>query len=124
MKKEHCKVGKFCLYEDKRVQILADAQSDKTILVGWLENGALVTKNVSCRDLISRPGWVTQALEASRDFHYGIEDDIDAVWNDPNLTNQQMKARIDRLMVNARHEKWEVESARTSVKTISGRVFR
>lgn len=53
------------------------------------------------------PYWVAQAISASEDFHYGIEDKIEAIWNDGTLTKLQKQARIERAMVNARHEKWK-----------------
>lgn len=52
------------------------------------------------------PGWVTCAINASKDFHYGIEGEIIAIWENPTLTGWQKEARIERMMVNARHAKW------------------
>lgn len=52
------------------------------------------------------PGCVILAMNASRDFHYGIESQIEAIWEDATLTGWQKEARIERLMVNARKAKW------------------
>lgn len=72
---------------------------------------------------IDVPIWVERAIDASRDFHYGIENEIETVWADSALTEQQKKGRIERLMINARHAKWD-RPARTSTKTSTGRRFR
>lgn len=70
------------------------------------------------------PYWVLDAIDASKDFHYGIEDEITAVWENPTFTEQQKQCKIDRLMVNARHKKWNKKCAKTTIYGNAGRVFR
>ena len=70
------------------------------------------------------PEWLSRAIHASEDFHYGIEREIKEVWENPTLTELQKQCRIDRLMVNARNEKWAEEPIKRSTKTSTGRRFR
>lgn len=52
------------------------------------------------------PDWVVRAISASKDFHYGVEHEIEKIWDDATLTEKQKEIKIERLMVNSRIEKW------------------
>ena len=125
MKKSACTVGKFCLHEDRKVQILTKVQPNGMVGVGWDCHGEPITQMVYCVDLeplSHRPDWVTRAMNASVDFHYGVEAEIEAIWEDSAITDEQKKAKIERLMVNARHGKWG-ETTKTTNKSNSGRRY-
>ena len=109
VKKSACKVGKFCIHEDRKVQILTEVRDDGTVSVGYDLHGKTTIKNVYCVDLepiSATPDWVVRAIRASEDFNYGVEREIKAIWSDNSLTDKQKEIKIERLMVNARRQKW------------------
>lgn len=105
MKREECKIGTFCIFEDRKVQILTKIQAGGLVGVGYDNNGEPHTFMVYYDELLSldeEPVWLKRAKEASIDFKYGIEDELDAVWKS-DLTEAQKRAKVERMMVTARH---------------------
>lgn len=75
-------------------------------------------------ETLEKPDWLRHAISASEDFGYGIEKDIEDVWADTTLTEQQKRSRINRMMTNARHEKWGNNYAKPNIKSNAGRTYR